>query len=149
MPISKKEINNGKYIDDQMANVVPSGGATNQVLTKVSNSDYDTYWSDKGSTSGGYIVRPITTSQTYTDTSGKYVILVDTTAGAVTITLGSANTNNSEYIIKKTSSSATANVIIASSSSIEFGSTATIINQGASVTIISNGLTSAASWFIV
>lgn len=99
---------------------------------------------------GGYTVRNVTTSPaTYTDTSGKYVILVDTTSGAVTITLGSANSNNSEYIIKKISSSATANVTITSSSNVEFNTSAIIKNQGASVTIVSNGLASAASWFIV
>lgn len=41
---SKKELTNGKYIDDQMGNGVPEGGTTGQVLRKSSNADYDVEW---------------------------------------------------------------------------------------------------------
>jgi len=44
MPIVKRELNNGKYIDEQMGNGVPSGGTSGQVLKKNSNSDYDLIW---------------------------------------------------------------------------------------------------------
>ena len=44
MPASKIELLNGKYIDDQMANGVPEGGTTGQVLAKATNDDYDTEW---------------------------------------------------------------------------------------------------------
>ena len=37
MPISRIELNNGKYIDDQMGNGVPEGGTTGQILAKASN----------------------------------------------------------------------------------------------------------------
>jgi hypothetical protein len=45
---SRKELTNGKYIDDQMANGVPAGGSTGQVLKKNSNSDYDVGWGAGG-----------------------------------------------------------------------------------------------------
>jgi len=41
---SRKELTNGKYIDDQMGNGVPEGGTTGQVLRKSSNADYDVEW---------------------------------------------------------------------------------------------------------
>jgi len=44
MPESTKELANGKYIDDQMGNGVPEGGATGEILAKASNNDYDTEW---------------------------------------------------------------------------------------------------------
>lgn len=50
---STKEIGNGKYIDDQMANGVPAGGSTGQVLKKNSNSDYDLIWGSGGGGGGG------------------------------------------------------------------------------------------------
>ena len=50
---SRKELTNGKYIDDQMANGVPAGGTTGQVLKKNSNSDYDLIWGAGGGGSGG------------------------------------------------------------------------------------------------
>lgn len=56
MPESIKELSNGKYIDDQMGNGVPSGGTTNQVLAKASNNDYDTQW-----VTGGGGASPLTT----------------------------------------------------------------------------------------
>jgi hypothetical protein len=41
---TRKELTNGKYIDDQMGNGVPEGGTTGQVLRKSSNADYDVEW---------------------------------------------------------------------------------------------------------
>jgi hypothetical protein len=43
-PSSRIELNNGKYIDDQMGNGIPDGGTTGQVLSKASNDDYDVEW---------------------------------------------------------------------------------------------------------
>ena len=43
-PASRLELNNGKYVDDQMANGIPDGGTTGQVLAKASNDDYDVEW---------------------------------------------------------------------------------------------------------
>jgi hypothetical protein len=55
MPESTKELANGKYIDDQMGNGVPEGGTTGQVLTKASNTDYDTEWTTPGGGGGGTV----------------------------------------------------------------------------------------------
>lgn len=41
---SKKELTNGKYIDDQMGNGIPEGGRVGQVLRKISDADYDVNW---------------------------------------------------------------------------------------------------------
>ena len=41
---SRKELTNGKYIDDSMGNGIPEGGTTGQVLIKSSNADYDVEW---------------------------------------------------------------------------------------------------------
>ena len=46
--MGRKRINNGKYIDDQMGNGVPSGGTTGQVLVKNSATDYDYGWGEAG-----------------------------------------------------------------------------------------------------
>jgi len=43
-----KRINNGKYIDDQMGNGVPSGGTSGQVLVKTGSGDYEYAWGDAG-----------------------------------------------------------------------------------------------------
>jgi hypothetical protein len=41
---SKKELTNGKYVDDQMGNGIPEGGRVGQVLKKISDADYDVNW---------------------------------------------------------------------------------------------------------
>jgi hypothetical protein len=41
---SKKELTNGKYVDDQMGNGIPEGGRVGQVLKKISDADYDVDW---------------------------------------------------------------------------------------------------------
>jgi hypothetical protein len=62
MPASRKELNNGKYIDDQMGNGVPEGGTTGQVLAKASNDDYDTEWVTGGGGGSGTVTSIATTS---------------------------------------------------------------------------------------
>jgi len=62
MPASRKELNNGKYIDDQMGNGVPEGGTTGQVLAKASNADYDTQWVTGGGGGSGTVTSIATTS---------------------------------------------------------------------------------------
>lgn len=57
MPNSRIEVYNGKYVDDQMANGVPEGGTTGQVLKKASNNDYDLEWGTGG---GGGSVASVT-----------------------------------------------------------------------------------------
>jgi len=59
---SKLELNNGKYIDDQMGNGVPDGGTTGQVLAKASNDDYDTEWVTGGGGGSGTVTSIATTS---------------------------------------------------------------------------------------
>lgn len=51
-PFSRIEVNNGKYVDDQMANGIPDGGSAGQVLAKVSNNDYDVTWVTGGGGGG-------------------------------------------------------------------------------------------------
>ena len=60
MAFSRIELNNGKYIDDQMANGVPEGGTTGQVLAKTSGNDYETGWIT--STGSGTVTSIATTS---------------------------------------------------------------------------------------
>ena len=62
MPTSRKELNNGKYIDDQMGNGVPEGGTTGQVLAKATNDDYDTEWVTGGGGGSGTVTSIATTS---------------------------------------------------------------------------------------
>jgi hypothetical protein len=62
MPTSRKELNNGKYIDDQMGNGVPEGGTTGQVLAKATNDDYDTEWVTSGGGGSGTVTSIATTS---------------------------------------------------------------------------------------
>jgi hypothetical protein len=59
---SKLELNNGKYIDDQMGNGVPDGGTTGQVLAKASNDDYDTEWVTGGGGGSGTVTSIATTA---------------------------------------------------------------------------------------
>jgi hypothetical protein len=59
---SKKEVGNGKYVDDQMANGIPEGGTTGQVLKKNSNTDYDVIWGTGGGSGGGGTVESIATA---------------------------------------------------------------------------------------
>ena len=80
---SRKELNNGKYIDDQMGNGVPEGGTTGQVLTKASNDDYDTTW---GTGSGSGTVTSIATTSPIT---GGTI----TTSGTIGITQADSTTD--------------------------------------------------------
>jgi len=65
---SKILITNGKYIDYQLANGVPEGGTTGQILAKASNNDYDVVWSTGGGSGGGNVpdVTSITASSPLT-----------------------------------------------------------------------------------
>ena len=62
MPASRKELNNGKYIDDQMGNGVPEGGTTGQILAKASNDDFDTEWITGGGGGSGTVTSIATTA---------------------------------------------------------------------------------------
>lgn len=85
MPASRKELNNGKYIDDQMGNGVPEGGTTGQVLAKASNNDYDTQWVTGGGGGSGTVTSIATTSPI---TGGTI-----TTSGTIGITQSGASSN--------------------------------------------------------
>jgi hypothetical protein len=85
MPASRKELNNGKYIDDQMGNGVPEGGTTGQVLAKASNDDYDTEWVTGGGGGSGTVTSIATTSPI---TGGTI-----TTSGTIGITQSGASSN--------------------------------------------------------
>ena len=54
---SKRELTNGKYVDDQMGNGVPEGGTTGQILAKASNDDFDTEWITGGGGGSGAVVQ--------------------------------------------------------------------------------------------
>ena len=64
MPASRKELNNGKYIDDQMGNGVPEGGTTGQILAKASNDDFDTEWITGGGGGSGTVTSVSVTAGT-------------------------------------------------------------------------------------
>lgn len=92
---SKIEITDGRYIDDQMANGVPKGGTSGQVLKKNSNNDYDLIWGAASSGTGTVTsvqlssgtgislsgTNPITTSGTITVTNSAPDQIVALTAG--------------------------------------------------------------------
>jgi hypothetical protein len=82
---SKLELNNGKYIDDQMGNGVPEGGTTGQVLAKASNDDYDTEWVTGGGGGSGTVTSISTTSPI---TGGTI-----TTTGTIGISQATTSTN--------------------------------------------------------
>ena len=82
---SKLELNNGKYIDDQMGNGVPDGGTTGQVLAKASNDDYDTEWVTGGGGGSGTVTSIATTSPI---TGGTI-----TTTGTIGISQATTSTN--------------------------------------------------------
>ena len=85
MPTSRKELNNGKYIDDQMGNGVPEGGTTGQVLAKATNDDYDTEWVTGGGGGSGTVTSIATTSPI---TGGTI-----TTTGTIGISQATTSTN--------------------------------------------------------
>ncbi len=80
----KIELNNGKYIDDQMGNGVPSGGTTGQVLKKTSNSDYDLEWGTGGSSTPAALTSVDDTNVTLTLGGTPATALLQ----AVSLTLG-------------------------------------------------------------
>jgi hypothetical protein len=59
---SKKELSNGKYVDDQMGNGVPSGGSFGQVLKKNSDADYDVGWGTVAANNGSNTSLILTTT---------------------------------------------------------------------------------------
>ncbi len=81
-PASRIELNNGKYVDDQMGNGVPDGGTTGQVLAKASNDDYDVEWVTGGGGGSGTVTSVGFTEGTEISITGTNPI---TTSGAVTI----------------------------------------------------------------
>lgn len=83
MPSSRIEVHNGKYVDDQMANGVPEGGTTGQVLAKASNDDYDTQWVIGGGGGSGTVTSVQLTAGAGISLSGTNPI---TTSGNITIT---------------------------------------------------------------
>lgn len=83
MPASRIELNNGKYIDDQMGNGVPEGGTTGQVLAKASNDDYDTEWVTGGGGGSGTVTSVQLTAGTGISLTGTNPI---TTSGNITVT---------------------------------------------------------------
>lgn len=92
-----------------------------------------------------YTISVQTTNYTAGSTQSEY-ILVNSSVGAVTVTLPTATSNKNAYSIKKTDSSAN-NVTAATTSSqtIDGGSTAVLRVQYVSVTLISDG----SNWFVI
>lgn len=80
---SKLELYNGKYIDDQMANGVPEGGTTGQLLAKATDADYDTEWVTGGGGGSGTVTSVQLTAGTGISLTGTNPI---TTSGNITIT---------------------------------------------------------------
>lgn len=82
--MGRKRINNGKYIDDQMGNGVPSGGAIGQVLVKNSATDYDYGW---GSGIGQiHLTSDFTTSNTAAQNTNLTFAIAADEIYAVTVT---------------------------------------------------------------
>jgi len=85
---SRKELTNGKYIDDQMGNGVPEGGTTGQVLIKFSNADYDIEWIDSNK-----IVQPsykvYTALLTQTGNAAPVAVVLENTIGSIVWTRNS------------------------------------------------------------
>ena len=78
----KIELKNGKYVDDQMADGVPKGGTSGQVLKKNSNNDYDLIWGT-ASSGAGTVTSIQLSSGTGISLSGTNPI---TTSGTITVT---------------------------------------------------------------
>lgn len=83
---SKKELTNGKYIDDQMGNGVPEGGSFGQVLKKNSDADYDVGW---GTVSSSSSTSPGSGTVTSINTSGLLVGGPITTSGTISTSINS------------------------------------------------------------
>ena len=109
MPISKKEVYNGKYVDDQMADGVPEGGTTGQVLTKASNDDYDLAWG-----TGGGSVTDVTATLPITSTGGATPDISTSMATNKLIGRGTAGTGVMEEITLGTGLSFTGTTLNAS-----------------------------------
>ena len=111
MPTSRKEVYNGKYVDDQMADGVPDGGTTGQVLTKASNDDYDLAWGTGG---GGGSVTDVTATLPITSTGGATPDISTSMATNKLIGRGTAGTGVMEEITLGTGLSFTGTTLNAS-----------------------------------
>ena len=109
MPTSRKEVYNGKYVDDQMADGVPDGGTTGQVLTKASNDDYDLAWG-----TGGGSVTDVTATLPITSTGGATPDISTSMATNKLIGRGTAGTGVMEEITLGTGLSFTGTTLNAS-----------------------------------
>ena len=118
-------------------------GSNGQVLTADSAQSTGLRWADPSSANTHSVT---TKTGNYTATTSDEVILVNASGGSVTITLPTAVGNTNLYTIKKTDSSSNS-VIIATTSSqtIDGGTTATMLVQYASISVVSNN----ANWFII
>ena len=95
MPASRKELNNGKYIDDQMGNGVPEGGTTGQVLAKASNNDYDTQWVTGGGGGSGTVTSVgLSVGTTGTDINIGAGTSPVTTSGTIVLNVPDASASN-------------------------------------------------------
>jgi hypothetical protein len=95
MPASRKELNNGKYIDDQMGNGVPDGGTTGQVLAKASNDDYDTEWVTGGGGGSGTVTSVgLSVGTTGTDINIGAGTSPVTTSGTIVLNVPDASASN-------------------------------------------------------
>ena len=83
MPNSRKEVYNGKYVDDQMADGVPDGGTTGQVLKKASNADYDLEWGTGGGGGTGTVTSVGLSAGTGISVGGTNPV---TTSGTISVT---------------------------------------------------------------
>ena len=97
----------------------------------------------------GGVVHAITAAKTsaYEATASDYVVAVNTSGGAVTITLPDA-TAGTTYIVKDTSGSAASNAVTVSrktSYTIDGQTTVSITSNYGAITVVSNG----SNWFIV
>lgn len=88
MPTSRIEVYNGKYVDDQMANGVPEGGSTGEVLKKASNDDYDLVWGTGGGGGGGLLNGIASGTDTYTATIAGVTSYTDGDAFLIRFTNG-------------------------------------------------------------
>ena len=122
-------------------------GADGKVLTADAASTGGIKWETVVG-GGGYTVHEIdNTDSPYTisETSGEVVILVDTSAGAVTVNLPTAVGNTAKYHIKLVADGNTLTIEPAGTETIDGSTNATVVVENVTITVINNN----ANWFIV
>lgn len=141
--LDSDDINEGTV---NLYNKIPSGGTTNQALTKSSNSDYALQWSDIVLQGQGLDLNISTITADYTPDGDDYTILCNTSSGAINVNLPSASgLNGSIFNIKIIDATNTVTINGNGSETIDGSLTAVLTVLNDCVTIQSNG----SNWYII